>query len=298
MLRSRTAAALIILFSLTACEKKEAVPPDVIASVGDRQITRADFERYLERNVGSSADQLAPPAATALLDQYIDEVILSEQAAKKGIQFATTEITAAVRNDPGSTIVEKTDELRRQRLLADVTASVPSPEEAAVRRYYEENLNEFRVGDQVHARQILVLNEADAAKVMQELKSGKPFEEVSLQHSKAPNAASGGDIGLVARGQLPKAFEEVLFSLKPGQTSDVIRTNGNYFHVFKVESLRPAGTVALSTAAPLISTRLREEAGRKRLEELLSSAYKELEITVLAKRLPFPYTGKHDRASE
>lgn len=292
---------LITLLSLAlavgGCEKEIPVAVDTIVTVGERSITRSDFQRYCERNAGTPPDQLEPAAASALLDQFIDEVILSEHAAAQGIQFSTSEITAEVRNEPGSTIVEKTDELRRRRLLADLTARVPEPTAEEVRRYYDENRDEFRTGEQVHARQILLQSEEEAKKAQDELKKGTPFEEVSAKYSRAPNADRGGDIGFVGRGQLPRAFEDVLFSLQPGMISPTVKTNVNYFHIFKVESIQPPGTLPLEQAHPVIAERLREEGLRKSVEELLSSAGSRIPVKVLTKRLNFPYSGRHPKGS-
>jgi parvulin-like peptidyl-prolyl isomerase len=299
LLRSRSVAALIAAILLAAgCRQAPVVPPDVVVSVGERMVTTADFDRYVERNAGSKPEQLAPEAASALLDQYVEEILLSEYAAAQGIQFSTTEVTEAVRNESGSTIVEKTDELRRQRLLADLSAKIPPPTEEDVRRFYQANVKEFTIGEQVHARQILVMNEDEAKKVEAELKGGTSFEDLSAKYSRAPNADRGGDIGFVGRGQLPKTFEDVLFSLKPGMVSPVIRTNSNYFHVFKVDAIRPAGMLTLEQARPLVVERLSEEQLRKAMDDALSTAAKETAVKVFPKRLKFTYSGRLSKAAE
>ncbi|HEV7919342.1 MAG TPA: peptidylprolyl isomerase, partial [Thermoanaerobaculia bacterium] len=105
-----------------------------------------------------------------------------------------------------------------------------------------------------------------------------------------PNAKKGGDIGYVSRGELPKMFEDVIFSLRPGTVSDVIRTDSTY-HVFKVDERRGPGTIDLATAAPVIRERLREEAIRQKMAQLVSRSRAEMQIAVLTKRLPYKYTG-------
>src|SRR6185295_17329680 len=110
----------------------------------------------------------------------------------------------------------------------------------------------------------LVHDEAIANEIVEKLKGGASFAELSTQYSRAPNAKNGGEIGFVSRGQLPKMFEEEIFRLRAGEVSNVIRTDSS-FHLFQVDERRPAGMLDVQSAAPLIQTRMREEAIRERL---------------------------------
>src|SRR5436305_1746204 len=119
---------------------------------------------------------------------------------------------------------------------------------------------------------------------------GTDLAQITAEHSLAPNAKKGGDIGYVSRGELPKRFEDEIFGLQPGHVSGVIQTD-NSFHIFKVDDRRPPGTIDLQTAAPVIREKLREEAIRTRMAQLVAKSKADLQITVLTKRLPFPYSG-------
>ena len=282
--------ALLATLPVVACNRKPVTPPDVVVRVGDRMLTLADFKRYLERNTGTELAQLQPEVASAVLDQYVEEIILSEFAARSGVEVPADAIAAAVRSDAGATVIEKRDEMRRQRLLADVSAQIPEPTDAEIREYYEKRQNEFRTGEEVRVRQILVHDEAVANDIVARLRKGEPFEQLSAQHSLAPNAKRGGEIGVVSRGELPKMFEEQIFSLKTGGVSPVIRTD-NSFHIFKVDEHRPPGTLSLEAAAPAIRARLREDAVRARTDQLVGRARRESQTAVLTKRLPFRYSG-------
>src|SRR5207237_5657658 len=97
-----------------------------------------------------------------MLDQYIEEVLLSEYAASHGVEVPAEKIASAVRTEAGSTVIEKRDEMRRQKLVADLIADTGTPAEADVRAYYEQHAAEFRSGEEVHAKQNLVHAEAPA----------------------------------------------------------------------------------------------------------------------------------------
>jgi len=287
----RSFILLFIVFAASAaCHRKPSTPPDVVARIGDRMLTLSDFKRYMERNSGTDLAQVTPEVASALLDQYIEEVLLSEYAGSHGVEIPAEKIAAAVRTDAGATVIEKRDEMRRMKLISDISTEVAQPSDDDLRAYYDANPAEFKSGEEVHVRQILVHDESLANDIASKLKSGASFEELSAEHSLAPNAKKGGDIGYVSRGELPKRFEDEIFGLQPGHVSGVIQTD-NSFHIFKVDDRRPPGTIDLQTAAPVIREKLREEAIRTRMAQLIAKSRSDMQIAVLTKRLPFPYAG-------
>ena len=291
MLARRVAIALLLFLTLlAACKRKPSIPPDVIARVNERMLTLSDFKRYLDRNVGMDLAQLTPEVASAMLDQYVEEVIVSEYAASHGIEVPTEKIAEAVRTEAGATVIEKRDEMRRQRLITNLMAEVPEPSAAEIQTFYQQHQNDFRSGEEVRVRQILVNDEKIANDILQKLKGGAAFEELSAEYSRAPNAKRGGEIGYVSRGEVPKMFEDEIFRLQTGQISEIIRTDSS-FHIFKVEERRPAGLVDVQAATPLIQVRLREGAVRERLTRLIADSRRQMTLAVLTRRLPFRYSG-------
>src|SRR5688500_20386984 len=132
---ARRAAILLFLLpfaTLPACKRKPAIPPDVIVRVNERMLTLADFKRYLDRNAGTDLAQLTPEVASAMLDQFVEEIIVSEYAASHGVEVPADQIASAVRNEAGVTVIEKRDEMRRERLIASFAAEVPDVSPAEV----------------------------------------------------------------------------------------------------------------------------------------------------------------------
>jgi peptidyl-prolyl cis-trans isomerase C len=291
MVSRRVATLLIVVLPvLFACKREPATPPDVVVRVNDRMLTLGDFKRYLERNAGTDLSQLTPEVASALLDQFVDEIILSEYAASHGVEVPAEKITEAVRTEAGITVIEKRDEMRREMLVANLSAELPDASDIAVQSYYEQHQNDFRSGEEVRVRQILVNDEKVANDLLRQLRGGADFGTISAEHSRAPNAKRGGEIGYVPRGELPKMFEDEIFRLEPGEVSDVIRTDSS-FHIFKVEDRRGPGQLDVESAAPLIRIRMKENAVRERMAQLVASGRREMRIAVLTRRIPFKYSG-------
>jgi len=66
------------------------------------------------------------------------------------------------------------------------------------------------------------------------LDNGEDFTNVAKLHSEGPNAANGGDLGYIAKGTLNElTFEEKIFSLKPGETSEPFESRIG-FHIVNI----------------------------------------------------------------
>lgn len=103
--------------------------------------------------------------------------------------------------------------------------------------------------------------EAKANQILEQLKKGAKFEDLAKQSSDGPTAAQGGTLGSFKRGELAKDLEDQTFSLKPGETTGVIRTRQGFI-ILKVTGHRPAGVPPLKD----VSEKIREAIYSERLE--------------------------------
>ncbi len=90
---------------------------------------------------------------------------------------------------------------------------------------------------EVKANHILVKTEGEARKIVEELKKGASFTKLAEQHSQCPSKKKGGDLGWFGRGKMVPEFEKAAFSLKKGETSDVVKTKFGY-HIIRVNDTR------------------------------------------------------------
>ncbi|HEU4414699.1 MAG TPA: peptidylprolyl isomerase [Candidatus Angelobacter sp.] len=118
--------------------------------------------------------------------------------------------------------------------------------------------------------------EAKAKQLLDQLHKGAKFEDLATKSSDGPTAAQGGALGTFKRGELAKDLEDKTFALKPGETTDVIRTRQGFI-ILKVTGHRAAGVPPLKEIADKIreaiySERL-EPAARTYLTKLRDDAY-------------------------
>ncbi|MDP1829879.1 MAG: SurA N-terminal domain-containing protein [Archangium sp.] len=141
--------------------------------------------------------------------------------------------------------------------------------EAAIAEHYEHNKFTFFQAEKVKAKQILLKVPADADDAKKaEIKSRienvrkdivdnkKDFSELAKAVSEdLETREKGGDLGFVERLQLPGAFADMLFALKPGEVTAPVETPMGWFIGTVVEKKapeqRPLDTVRKEIAGQL-----------------------------------------------
>jgi len=139
---------------------------------------------------------------------------------------------------------------------ADVAAKIQVPR-SEVERFYNEHLGTYTTPEQIRASHILLKTEgkndadvkAKAESVLKEVKAGGDFAALAKKYSEDDtNAAQGGDLDYFGRGRMVAEFENAAFNLKPGEVSDLVKTQFGY-HIIKVTDRKPAIVRDLSDAS-------------------------------------------------
>lgn len=177
----------------------------------------------------------------------LEYVKVDPEKLKSGINVTTEEINAHWNTSKsGYQIPEK----RSSRLLVIDEAKVGESlkvDEADLRRYYENNKEQFRTQERVRARHILVKTtekskeeeeklKQKAEGLLKQIKSGGDFAELAKKNSDDPGSATrGGELDWFTRGQMVKAFEDKAFSQKPKEISDLVKTEFGYHIIQTLE---------------------------------------------------------------
>ncbi|MBN9508928.1 MAG: peptidylprolyl isomerase [Alphaproteobacteria bacterium] len=202
----------------------------VVAIVGPAKIHLSDVKDAV---AGLPPEYRKMPVSVLfpmMLDQLVDRKALVVLAQKQGLD-----------KDPSveRQVARAEDSALQNALLARTVG--PNITEAKIKQRYDETIAGKPGEEEVHARHILVANEADAKKIIAEIKGGADFAKLAKEKSNDPSGQQqGGDLGWFKQSDMLPEFSAVAFSLKPGQVSDTPVHTQYGWHVIKVEERRTA----------------------------------------------------------
>ena len=119
-----------------------------------------------------------------------------------------------------------------------------SPDE--IKRYYDLQKDRFKTPKKARVREILIKVSAQdavdkidekrkkAEEILEKAKKTKDFGSIAKQYSEANSASKGGDLGWIQGGTIDESLERLLFSMKAGELTGVIK-GAEGFYIFKVE---------------------------------------------------------------
>lgn len=181
--------------------------------VNGQEISEADIAREMQHHPAASMAKAREQAIEALILHRL----LIEEAQRLGIDGVADDLG----DDP------------RIAALIEREIETPEPDEAACRRYYENNRSKFRSSDEYEARHILLacapddFEARDAAKaraqrIIAALQSEPElFGGMAVAYSACPSRNQGGKLGALTRGDTVPEFETYVFSLNEGELCPV-----------------------------------------------------------------------------
>jgi peptidyl-prolyl cis-trans isomerase C len=252
----------------------------VVAKIGDKTFTVLDVERWLSYNAPASGNMtnIDNKKKAAYLNQIVTGMVIADIARKKKF-------------DEREDIKEKMDLVTNNFLTIEYLDKVVSADVRAteddILKYYEQHKDDFKVRESVRVRHILIKadktaseEEKAAAKkkvesILTHIRDGGDFHKLASEHSQDPGSKTrGGDLGFIGRGRMVREFEDVAFSLQPGEVSDVVETNFGY-HIIKVEERRDASYKPVEEVRSIIESKLIKERRRQAVDEFVQKAMKD-----------------------
>ena len=136
-----------------------------------------------------------------------------------------------------------------------------------IKRYYEDNEQQYSTPEQVRASHILFKTQGkdDAAvkkqaeEVLAKAKSGADFAKLATQYSEDDTSkVKGGDLDFFPKGQMVPEFDKAAFSMNVGDISDLVKSQYGY-HIIKVTEKKPATKKSLDDVRAQIEDQLKWE---------------------------------------
>lgn len=302
--RIEACLALLALCAASAGCSASGNASTPVVRIDDTEIPYADFAAYLEASFGGEV----PPENDAetrsrLLDQFIEERLLLQAARSSGIRIADGEIDgylAGLGVGPAAGGRRSDASLREQVrhsllvqaykdrvILRDLKVT---PEE--VEGYFRDHPEEFRESRLVVLRQILLDTPEDAKGILERLREDPTrFQALAEAHSVSPDH---GQPRPFQEQELPEAVRSLVFSLEPGQVSDVVNEGGRY-RIFQAVNRHDGKDRSLEEARSEIEVLLLRKKAEQAVTEALAGLRRSSRVTVERKALPFRYVGEYAR---
>ncbi|MDP2107065.1 MAG: peptidylprolyl isomerase, partial [Desulfobulbaceae bacterium] len=117
--------------------------------------------------------------------------------------------------------------------------------------------------------------------VKKELEQGGDFAKLAQKHSEDGNAASGGMMGFVLRGQTEKAFEEAAFTLDPDKTT-IVETQAGY-HLIRATDKKETKIVPYEDVADKLRNFLKQQEIQKKIDTFIKDEREKAVIEIFTK---------------
>ena len=202
-------------------------PDTVVAKVNGQPITQGDLSVAAD-DPALSLPGVDDAAKKNLLVDYMVDLKIGAQAAD-GARIADGP-------DFKRKLAYFRDKLLLDEYLDREAKRAVTPD--AARALYDQTVKAMKPEEEVHARHILVDDEAEAKKIAARVKGGEDFAKVAADASKDPGSKTeGGDLGWFTKERMVAPFADAAFKMKPGGVSDPVKTQFGW-HVIKVEETR------------------------------------------------------------
>lgn len=265
-------------------------------------------QRSMDQQPSEEMRQKMKETQDAAIQDLVDRQLIIDEFKSQGFQIpehvVDDRVNAIIREDFGGdrTAFVRTlkaqgfsltrfREVEREKIIVQAmrqravqSEAVLSPDK--IEGYYRKNLDKYSSPEEIRLSMIVIRPESadgspDAARsaaseIRQKLADGADFAGMAQMYSQDSTAELGGDWGWIDRKTLTSELNNVAFSLKPGELSDVVRV-GDAFYILRVEAKKAAVTKPLAEMRDEIGQKLKEQE-RLRLQQqwidgLRSKAY-------------------------
>ncbi len=257
-------AAALAGCGLAGCGEGRS-PNEAIVEVNGEKITRGEYMAELRPGYG-------PLALKTLVDRAIVQELAHEkgltpdearvqwklelqQAQAGGAKALEDKLTAR-----GQTIDDLRESLAQEALAEQLMAAQVDVSDQEIEEYYASNKDDFRHGDMIKGRLMLLESRRNAEEIHKVLDDPKAdFGGLAKTLSIDPGTKDeSGDMGWIERDDYTSEITDAAFKVKPGQFTDVIECPDGWAIVL-VEDTKPAGHKPLKEVRDTIESIIRRD---------------------------------------
>ena len=280
---------------------------DQIATLYDYQARRRDLIRDVSRREIAEDEkrQLLTQVPEIVFRDLYQELLLESRAQQLGVEVTRNQIDAAIENMKKNFGIKSDDDFRaalaqsglteaqlrkqyegqlrvREVMDREVRSRIKLEEED-LRRYYRKNIEQFRQPEQVHLREVVVLDAGGlataeeraraAAEIRQAVVGGKPLADAIAEMQQKGFTSNVIDLGWVTPGDLDPALEAAAWKLQPNAVSEPVAGRGG-LHLLQMVERRESRVPPFAEVANAIQEREAERVYDEEFTEYMAELEK------------------------
>ena len=281
--------ALIAVLAAAACgggsSDSADVPDGAIAVVGDKEVTKDEFDALIEQQKKSAESQkqdfpaVGTPEYEALKATVVKGLVEQKEweleGEAMGIKVTDEEIETELDKlkqqffngdqkkyeaelaKQGLTDAQVRDELRTRVLTNKIYEAVTknvTVTDADIKAYYDKNPTQYQQPASREVRHILVKSEAKAQELHDQIESGADFAKLAKKYTQDEASKADGGKFTAFQGRTVEPFDKFVFSAKKGELSDPIKTEFGWHIIEVLSAVKPATTTPLDQVKDSIKT--------------------------------------------
>jgi foldase protein PrsA len=258
-----------------------------IASVGNEKITEKQLHAKLEQVQGKDVlrrmidDQVIRNQAKELKIEVTDKEIQDEidKLVKERFQDDKAKFEQALK-DYNTTLEDLKKDIATSLLAQKIATKDITVTDQEIKDYYDKNKESLGQREEVHARHILIKDEAKAKETYEKLKANpNDFDKLAKELSEDPGSKEkGGDLGFFGKGQMVPEFEKVAFEAPINEIQAPVKSEFGY-HIIQVLEKKEAKIPTFEEAKAQIEKTLKEQKA-KPYDDLLNELRAKEKITI------------------
>ncbi len=219
---------------------------EILAKVNGLAITDADVDNFLA-SLGPRGQSYNNPQGRAMvLEQLIHQKLFLCEAMKNLFE-AEPAFKAQLKQMKDSLLTN----YAMEKALSGV-----SVKDEEVKKFYDENPDQFQAGETVSASHILVDSEEKANEILAKIQANEiSFADAAKEYSSCPSSQEGGNLGEFGRGQMVPEFDQACFTMEVGTIAGPIQTQFGY-HLIQLNAKKDGGAVPFEQIAPQLKEKL------------------------------------------
>jgi len=223
----------------------------------DKVVARVNGIAITEREVTLATEDLGERLQQLPEERKRDEVVNYLVDLKLGAKAAAD---AKIGEGPefAARLAYNRDKVLLDEYLQREAKKAATPE--AAKKLFDDTTKAMAPEEEVHARHILVEDEAQAKAAAERVKKGEDFAKVAAELSKDPGSGKeGGDLGWFSKDRMVPEFAEAAFKLKKGEVSEPVKSQFGW-HVIKLDDRRTKPLPDFASVKPQIDQYLERKA--------------------------------------